>query len=76
MTRALDEHLGMLHEAVAKTLLEKVMGGEATAQEMQAAIKFLKDNNITSAVEAGSTLDTLKKALPRFDDDDNVVAIR
>jgi len=66
----------MLHEAVAKTLLATVNSGEATAAEIQAAIKFLKDNNITSAIEAGNTLDTLKKALPRFDDDDNVVAIR
>ncbi len=52
--RAAEEILGKLHDAVANDLLRKVQSGEATAQELQAAIKFLKDNGI----EAGKTEDT------------------
>lgn len=70
MTRALDEHLGMLHEAIAKTLLAKVVSGEASAAEMQAAIKFLKDNNITATIEQSVDMGKLADyALPTFPDD-------
>lgn len=69
-TRATEELLGQLHEAVAKDLLAKVASGDATAQELQAAIKFLKDNGIESTLQEGSTVDKLSKVvLPNFSDD-------
>lgn len=68
--RANEELLGKLHEAVARDLLEKVNSGSATAQELQAAIKFLKDNGIESVIEEGNELGKLAKVmLPNFSDD-------
>ena len=55
--------LGMLHEAVAKSLLEKIASGEATASDVSNAIKMLKDNSITCVVEEGSELGALQKEL-------------
>lgn len=73
MARATDDLLADLHGAIADELLRKVKSGEATAQELQAAIKFLKDNNISSVVEPGNNIDKLSKALPTFDDEEDKV---
>ena len=67
--RATEELLGKLHDAVAKTLLAKVQSGEATPAEINAAIKFLKDNGIEAIAEKGDVMDKLALALPKFDDD-------
>lgn len=63
---ATEELLGRLHEAVADDLLRKVESGEATIQEITAAIKFLKDNGIEVADVEDSPLDDLAKSLPDF----------
>lgn len=63
---ATEELLGMLHEAVASDLLQKVQSGEATAQELSAAIKFLKDNNVEALAVEDSPLNKLAKSLPEF----------
>lgn len=39
------------------------------------AIKFLKDNGIDQPAKAGNRVDTLKEAMPEFDDN-NVVQLR
>jgi len=64
---AKEETLGLLHEAVALDLLAKVQSGEATAAELNAAIKFLKDNDIEALKTATNTLGALVKSLPDFD---------
>jgi len=64
---AKEETLGLLHEAVAQDLLAKIASGEASAQELNAAIKFLKDNNIEAVATEQNTLGSLAKALPDFD---------
>jgi CHAD domain-containing protein len=64
---AKEELLGDLHDAVARDLLRKVQSGEASAQELNAAIKFLKDNNIEALRAENSPLDNLAKSLPDFD---------
>jgi hypothetical protein len=56
--------LDSLHDAVAKDLLAKVQSGEASAAELTAAIKFLKDNGIESLPVAGSPLGNLVDSLP------------
>lgn len=67
--RATEKVLGTLHEAVAQALLDKVNSGEATAQELQAAIKFLKDNGIEAIREENDPLNKLSRiVLPEFDD--------
>jgi hypothetical protein len=75
MAKATNDLLENLHNAVAKDLLDKVQSGEATAQELSAAIKFLKDNGIEATRETSKDLNKLADtALPVFDDDeDNVI---
>lgn len=66
-TRATEMLLGQLHEAVARDLLNKVASGEASAQELSAAIKFLKDNGIEAVVSKDTTIGQLA-SLPEFED--------
>ncbi|MCW2286854.1 ABC-type Zn uptake system ZnuABC Zn-binding protein ZnuA [Rhodoblastus acidophilus] len=70
MARANEDTLAELHEAVAQDLLNKLKSGEATAQELSAAIKFLKDNNITTIIDRENTTGKLLQFLPKFDDED------
>lgn len=69
---ASNELLELLHAAVGDNLLQRITSGEATAAEYAQAIKFLKDNSITSA--KNKTLDNmfgaLKERLPFSDPDD------
>lgn len=58
------ELLENLHRAVAEDLLDKIKSGEATAAEISAAIKFLKDNGIEAIPNAGSPLGDLVDSLP------------
>lgn len=58
------ELLENLHRAVAEDLLDKIKSGEATAAEISAAIKFLKDNGIEAIPASGSPLGDLVDSLP------------
>lgn len=69
MSRASEQILAALHDAVAKDLLTRVASGEASAQELSAAIKFLKDNGIEALADEGSPLGKLAASLPTFDDE-------
>lgn len=53
-----------LHVAVAQDLLAKIQSGEASAAELSAAIKFLKDNGIEALPAEGSPLGNLVDSLP------------
>ncbi len=68
---ATTDILATLHNAVAEDLLGKVLGGEATAQELNAAIKFLKDNGIEALPVENSPLTELASSLPSFTDEDS-----
>lgn len=70
--RATEELLGELHEMTATFLLKRVKSGEASPAEINAAIKFLKDNGVEAVLGKGSPLDNLAASLPSFDDDDIV----
>lgn len=69
---ASEELLGRLHDAVASDLLQKVESGEATAQELSAAIKFLKDNGIEALAVNTNPLQKLADSLPEFDTEENL----
>ena len=66
--------LGALHELVATVLKDRLGNDElCTAADINAAIKFLKDNNITATREANKALGELedelgKHSLPQADD--------
>lgn len=72
-----EDFLGLLHDATAKALMAKLKGTEVldpdtgevahvilpTAADIQAAAKFLKDNNITCAPSDDNKLGELRDAL-------------
>ena len=68
--RASEDLLGQLHEVVAQDLLRRIMSGEASPAELNAAIKFLQNNGIEAAVDEGSTVNKLALSLPVFDNED------
>lgn len=58
--------LGALHELVATVLKERLGNAElVSAADINAAIKFLKDNNITATREANKALGELEEELGR-----------
>lgn len=60
MSKASTTLLEQLHNAVAGELLQRVQNGEASAADLGAAIKMLKDNNITAVVEDNTALSELQ----------------
>lgn len=71
----LDKTLSLLHEGIAEELLARVQSGNASAAELTAAIKFLKDNGIDSHVKAGSPLANLAEILPFQDPDATIKSV-
>jgi hypothetical protein len=69
VAKATDEFLSELHLAIAHDLLAKVKGGTATPAEINAAIKFLKDNGIENGKQNGNMAQLAKAVLPEFDDE-------
>lgn len=72
-TRASDEFLGRLHIAVAEHLTNRLASGEAEAGEVNAAIKFLKDNKIEALntdPHMRNLAERMAKELPEFDSED------
>lgn len=69
---ATKDTLGDLHKLVAETLAEKIASGTATAAEITAAIKFLKDNGIEARGDLNGSVKSLadKFELPSFNDED------
>lgn len=64
-TPASDEVLNQLHQIVARELADRIQSGEAKPADLAAAIKFLKDNDITvGKIEAGSPMADLIKQMP------------
>lgn len=60
---ASENELGSLHALVAKLLAEKLSGDSASASDFSNAIKFLKDNNITSQPSDDNELGNLERTL-------------
>lgn len=66
MTTATETELGGLHVLVAQVLKDRIANAElCTAADINAAIKFLKDNNIQATREASSALGELQDELHR-----------
>jgi hypothetical protein len=58
------ESLAKLHDAVAEELLSRITSGDATPADLSVAVKFLKDNDITAALDKGAPVFNLAMALP------------
>lgn len=63
MAKATQDALSELHGVVATELTRRITENEASAADIGAAIKFLKDNHITAAIEDNQGLSDLKKKL-------------
>ena len=64
--------LEALHEETAKQLLARVKTGEATAAELTAALRMLKDNGIEAVPTAENPLGQLAEELPEFLEQDEL----
>jgi len=63
MAKATEAKLSELHGVVADELKRRIVEGEASAADIGAAIKFLKDNHVTASIEDNQGLSDLKKKL-------------
>ena len=70
--RPVDQILEQLHVTLAQELLNRIKSGEASAAELTAAAKFLKDNGIDGIAKNESPLLELAKSLP-FADPEEIV---
>ena len=75
--KANEDLMNGLHQMVAQDLINRLKSGEATVQELSAAIKFLKDNDITADFKFNRPLQQLKNEvtpvgeLPFIDEDED-----
>ena len=58
-----------LHDAVANTLLEKIVSGDANASDLNVARQFLRDNGIAGIPQENSPLKNLMDELPFTEDE-------
>jgi len=74
--KADSDVMNMLHQMVAQKLIKSLQDEECTVQEISAAIKFLKDNNIQADIEFSKPLQQLEQEvtpvgeLPFIEDED------
>jgi hypothetical protein len=71
MSKASKDIMEELHGAVAKDLLGKIATGEAKANDLGVAVRFLKDNGVEAIAVDGSPLANLLESLP-FDSKDQI----
>jgi hypothetical protein len=63
-----EDILALLHTALCKELLKRVESGDAKANDLGVAVRFLKDNGIEAIPTGNSPLQQLLESLP-FDED-------
>ena len=56
-----------LHNLVTSELLDRIKSGEATTQDLKAAIEWLHKNDISGVAYDGNPLDKLAKVMPSID---------
>lgn len=66
--RASESALAELHGVVAKLLTSRLQSGDASTADINAAIKFLKDNGIDCAGSVNPDVQDLVANLPTFED--------
>ena len=59
--KANEDELNALHQMVAQKLIKMLQSDESTVQEVQAAMKFLKDNNVTADIQFNTPLRMLEQ---------------
>ncbi len=67
--KATEDQFNQLHNLVTTELLNRIKSGEATTQDIKAAIEWLVKNDISGVAIEGSPLDKLVSIMPTVDPD-------
>lgn len=67
MKRATEDSFNELHNLLTEELLHRIKGGEASTQDLKAAIDWLKQNDITGVAVEGNPLSKLANIMPEID---------
>lgn len=68
--KATKDIMDALHGALATSLTERIVSGEATAAELAVAAKFLKDNGIEADALSNPAVQSLAHNFPTFEQED------
>jgi hypothetical protein len=69
MKKAAESKFNELHNILTEELLSRIKSGEASTQDLKAAIDWLKQNDITGVAIEGSPLSKLARIIPDVDPD-------
>ena len=67
MERANESSFNELHNLLTEELLTRIKSGEASTQDLKAAIDWLKQNDITGVAVEGNPLSKLANIMPTID---------
>jgi hypothetical protein len=65
--KATEDQFNELHNLVTTELLNRIKSGEATTQDIKAAIEWLVKNDISGVAVQGNPLDKLANLMPTVD---------
>ena len=65
--KATEDAFNQLHNLVTTELLNRIKSGEATTQDIKAAIEWLVKNDISGVAVQGNPLDKLANLMPTVD---------
>ena len=65
--KASEAKFNELHNILTEELLTRIKSGEASTQDLKAAIVWLKQNDITGVAYEGNPLDKLASIMPQID---------
>ena len=65
--KATEDRFNNLHNLLTEELITRMESGEASAQEMKAAIEWLSKNDISGVAYEGNPLDKLASLMPVVD---------
>ena len=65
--KATEDQFNELHNLVTKEFLARIKSGEATTQDLKAAIEWLHKNDISGVAYEGNPLDKLANIMPTID---------
>jgi hypothetical protein len=64
MNNKTKDLLDKLHQLIGEELVNRIVSDEASTGDIVAAIRFLKDNGVTSVIAEDSPLQNLAEILP------------
>lgn len=67
LKKANEDKFNELHNILTEELLTRIKSGEASSQDLKAAIDWLKQNDITGVAIEGNPLSKLANIMPEID---------